>query len=374
MCILCNKGAIMKKILCVASTASHISNFHMPYINALSGEPEKYKVLTMANANGKGGVDFDICFHKKMFSLKNLKATKQIEKILRDENFDVVFLNTSLASFFVRLAIKKLKNKPKVINIVHGYLFDKNTGFAKKTLLSTAEKFTRNVTNHIITMNQEDFVFASEKKLSKNEVHFINGMGIQNRTNGEDLFSNDISNGFEFTFIGELSGRKNQGFLIKFIKRLSDENINARLNLVGEGSSKDEYQKLAKKLKIEDKINFCGYTKDISAIFKRTNFYVSASKIEGLPFNIVEAMNAGQIVISADAKGCVDLIQDQKNGMLFKMNDMDDFVSKFKMIKDDISLQNKMRIEAKKTAKKYLIDAIFDENEKLFESLINSKE
>lgn len=368
------KGAIMKKILCVASTASHISNFHMPYINALNSQPEKYKVLTMANAGGNGGVDFDIGFHKKMFSLKNLKATKEIEKILKNENFDVVILNTSLASFFVRLAIKKLKNKPMVINIVHGYLFDKNTGFIKKTLLSTAEKLTKNVTNHIITMNQEDFLLASEKKLSKDGVHFINGMGIPNRTNGEDLFLDDFSNGYELTFIGELSGRKNQGFLIKFIKRLLDENIDAKLNLVGEGSSKDEYQKLAKKLKIEDRINFCGYTKDISAIFKRTNFYVSASKIEGLPFNIVEAMNAGQIVISADAKGVVDLIQDQKNGILFKMNDMDDFVSKFKTIKDDVSLQNKIRKEAKKTAKKYLIDAVFDENEKLIETLIDSKE
>lgn len=362
----------MKKILCVASTISHILNFHMPYINALKQEPENYQVFTMAKGDGKNELDFDIDFHKKMFSLKNLKAKKEIYKILKKENFDVIFLNTSLAAFFVRLAVKKLKKKPIVINIAHGYLFDKKTGFVKKTLLSTAEKYVKNVTDYIITMNGEDYEYAKSHRLAKKGVFNIQGMGIQSKRTNGDAYSDDFSNGYTFTFIGELSGRKNQGELIRFIKRLDDDGVSAKLNLVGEGGKKQEYIALAKDLEISKNVNFLGYTKDIEKVLKQTNFYVASSKIEGLPFNIVEAMNAGQIVISADTKGTVDIIKNGENGMIYELGNIDDFVKKFYLVKDDIKLQEKLRENAKITAKNYLIDAVFDENISLFKKLINS--
>ena len=68
-----------KKILYAASTASHLQNFHEPYIHALR---ETHNVLTMANGDG---VDLPIAFDKSFFSLKNLRSIFQIRKILKRE-------------------------------------------------------------------------------------------------------------------------------------------------------------------------------------------------------------------------------------------------------------------------------------------------
>ena len=106
------------KILITASTMVHIKNFHLPYIEKFKENGDEVYVL----ANGEGA-DFNVPFEKKTLSFKNLALISKIRKILKQEQFDVIYLHTTLAAFYVRLALKGLKKKPYVINTVHGYLF-----------------------------------------------------------------------------------------------------------------------------------------------------------------------------------------------------------------------------------------------------------
>jgi predicted outer membrane protein len=107
----------MSKILYAASVASHLRAFHERYISALKAEGHEVKTL----ASGEG-VDYNVPFEKKMLSSANKKCRKEIRKILDTEHFDTVILNTSLAAFHIRLAARK-RNRPRIVNIVHGYLF-----------------------------------------------------------------------------------------------------------------------------------------------------------------------------------------------------------------------------------------------------------
>lgn len=368
-----------KKVLYVASTMEHIENFHMPYIGGL--KEQGIEVLVMATGEGHSGIkpDFDIPFEKKITSIKNFKLVKKIKNIIKNNNFDVIILNTTLAAFFVRLAVKKLKNKPKVINIAHGYLFSKLTGKLKTTVMLTAEKFVKKVTDNILVMNNEDFEIAKKNKLCKGEIYKINGMGINGDKRISTLNKNakkvlkEQSQKVKFTFIGELSNRKNQSFLIECISKLASEGVDAHLDLVGTGSKEDELKAQAKELKVEDRINFVGYDKNISKYLNETDYYVSASKIEGLPFNILEAMAAGCLIISADVKGCNDLIINEESGMLYSFNDIDDFINKFKLLHSDKQLQNKIRKNAQEIAKKYELDAVYKDNIQILTNLINEK-
>lgn len=358
-----------KKVLVVASTSDHLMNFHVPYIEELK---KTCDVLTMAKDNGVKFADFDISFEKKILSFSHYKVVKQIRNILKEHNFDVVFLNTSLAAFIVRYAIKGLKKKPRVVNIVHGYLFGEKSCFIKRMAYLLAEKVCRKVTDNIVVMNNEDYDIAKKYKLCKGEVYKIMGMGIngdrfkssakKNRGNEEEI---------TFSFIGELSTRKNQMFLLKFIRDLKKFNINAKLNLIGDGFLKNKIVKRIKKYGIEDQVVMVGYIQNIEEYINKSNYYICASKIEGLPFNILEAMFAGSVVFSSDIKGTVDLIDDLENGVLFKLNDMDDLINKFRLVKNNITLQNKLRKNAAVTAKKYLLAEVFEGNAKLFKELVD---
>ena len=164
----------------------------------------------------------------------------------------------------------------------------------------------------------------------------------------------DVKNNPKFSFIGELSARKNQLFLIKFVEELKKFGFEPTLNLIGWGIQKKKLEKYIKKHNLEESVKLIGYDTEIETHLAESDYYVCASKIEGLPFNILEAMFAGSVVFSSDIKGTVDLIDDLENGVLFKLNDMDDLINKFRLVKNNITLQNKLRKNAAVTAKKYL--------------------
>ena len=186
--------------------------------------------------------DFDIAFEKKIISFKHCACVRKIYNILKEQNFDTIILNTSLAAWIVRRAIKRLKNKPNVINIVHGYLFDEKSSFVKKFGYVRVEKHFKNVTNSVVVMNNEDLDIVKTYKLAKDHVVKIEGMGIDGeRFNKTHEKKYDVKNNPRFSFIGELSARKNQLFLIKFIEKLKKFGFEPTLNLIGWGVQNTEW-------------------------------------------------------------------------------------------------------------------------------------
>ena len=148
-----------KKVLFTASTASHIRNFHLPYLRAFCehgwtvhvacGGPEavipdahKVKILP---------------FRKKMLAAENLQAARTLRRMMEEEQYDLISTHTSLAAFFTRVAVKGMKKRPPVACMLHGYLFDEETPWLKQAVLLTAEKWMASVTDLLLTMNEWDY-------------------------------------------------------------------------------------------------------------------------------------------------------------------------------------------------------------------------
>ena len=284
------------KILIVASTTVHIKNFHIPYIEEM--KKRGHTVLVMANGEG---ADFNIPFKKRTLSLKNLFLTSKIKKIIKKERFDRILLHTTLAAFYVRLALKGMKNRPYVINTVHGYLFSENSSSLKRKVYLSCERLLKKQTDVIVTMNQQDYKIATENKLCLGNVYNTNGMGVKKMPRGTYKPSDDM---LRLTFVGEISRRKNQIFLVNALKLLP----NATLTLVGDGDERRSLESFAKKNGLSDRLKITGFTSEKQAYFESTDIYVSASSIEGLPFNIMEAMCFGLPIVASDIKGQRDLL------------------------------------------------------------------
>ena len=92
----------------------------------------------------------------------------------------------------------------------------------------------------------------------------------------------------------------------------------AVLWLVGDGGSKENLRALAEELSITDSVRFWGHKSNPCDFIRAADLYISPSKKEGLPFNVIEALGCGKTVIASDIKGHRDIIEDGKNGFLFK--------------------------------------------------------
>lgn len=366
----------MKKILFAASTLSHIENFHIPYLKYF--KDNGFEVHILGTPNNKSEINYadkiyTIKFEKSMFSINNFKNIFKISKIIKSENYDIVSLHTTLAAFFVRLGILISLHKTKlVINTVHGYLFDDNTSFFKKVIFILSEKIVQPVTNTIIVMNSDDYVIAEKYNLYKNNLYLINGMGVntskfpattyENKCKLREQF-NFSKNDFVLVYAAEFSKRKNQKFLIECMAELLNEGFhNIKLLLLGDGKLFDETVSYAKELNVYDNIVFAGYKKNTCSYYQLSDVCISASRIEGLPFNIVEAMSTGLPIVASKIKGHMDLVTDNSNGFLYEYNNTDEFCTKIKVLYNDRNLLYTMSKNSIEISKKYSLNSVFKNN------------
>lgn len=321
-----------KKILYAASVMTHINNFHMQYIAKL--REDGYDVRVMARGEG---ADYNVPFDKKMLSSSNTACRAEIRRIIERERFDVIILNTSLAAFHIRLCLPK-QDRPRVVNIVHGYLFSEHTGFLKRRVLLAAERLVAKKTDAIIVMNEDDRRIAERYKLCLGKVYVSRGMGasVKPQVTPCDSIRQELGckDKYVLAFVGELSGRKNQAFLINAMNSIKNRIPNAVLWLVGDGKERESLMELAQRVDLTSSVFFLGQRKDACDVMRACDLYVSASSIEGMPFNIIEAMGCGKCVLASDIKGHRDIINDGKGGFLFEFGSMRKFVDKVAAIHD----------------------------------------
>ncbi len=429
----------MKKILYVASSYGHILSFHIPYIKKLKDigfevhvaaagvpetiEPQKTLKGELTSTKTEHNINNDIMldgtlminvpFEKNMLSLKNFVCTFKLVKLLKKEQYDIISVHTSLAAFFVRLAVMfyKLskscskghifinnhkKNKNLItINTVHGYLFDENTSFIKRNILLCAEKLTKPATEILVVMNEQDYEIAQKYKLYKYKLVKIPGVGIDterfSRAKVEEELVRDAerqklginSDDIVLIYAAEFSKRKNQRMLIEAMENLPEK---VKLFLAGRGEQLEECKKIALKRGLDkantelhsnrakneifrDRIEFLGHVKNLERYYYISDICVSSSRSEGLPFNVMEAMAMGLPVVATNVKGHQDLVEEGLNGYLYDYDYIDGFVEAIvKMIDDkenNIKISNNNIIKAQK----YGLNKVIDEGIEVYTKL-----
>lgn len=301
------------KILIAASSMVHINNFHRPYIERF--KEMGHDVYVMASGEG---ADFNVPFKKRSLSFSNFKLSYKIRAMLKKEEFDVIYLHTSLAAFWVRMALRGVKKKPYVINTVHGYLFGSSSGRIHNRLYLFCERLLKKQTDDIVVMNREDYEIATKNKLCKGQVYLTNGMGVNFKS--EEVTPIKRNDGkISLMYVGEISKRKNQIFLAEAMKYLEGYT----LTLVGDGDGRAEIEELVSKNNLGDRVFITGFTKQAYEYIAGCDIYVSASGIEGLPFNIMEAMYLGKPIVASDVKGQNDLLSAE---CLYPFNDTGAYV------------------------------------------------
>ena len=218
------------------------------------------------------------------------------------------------------------RKRPRVINFVHGYMFPKMPKTLRDKIFLLCERALKKKTDYIMVMNSEDYGIAANYALALNGVKMTRGMGA--KVSASDYLPVELrrerkkdTKRFVICFIGELCKNKNQRMLICAMPKIKIRVPSAVLWLVGDGGSKENLRALAEELSITDSVRFWGHKSNPCDFIRAADLYISPSKKEGLPFNVIEALGCGKTVIASDIKGHRDIIEDGKNGFLFKTGD-----------------------------------------------------
>lgn len=319
----------MKKILIATTIQNTAEAFLIPHIKML--EKNGYEVWIATNIHKeipeelKENKWINISFSRNPFSKNSFKAIKEMRNLIKNNEFEMVHFHTPVASFLGRYAAMKEKQK-NIIYTAHGFHFFKGAPLQNWLIYYSMEKLATNWTDKIITINEEDFQRAQKMSRKNTKVYKIDGVGLnlENYRNGdfkkikEELKISE--NEFVISIIGELNKNKNQMQLLKAVSFLKNKGINnIRIVLVGIGNQENILKKEAEKNNL--KVDFLGYRKDVKDIIAASDIICSMSYREGLPRNIMEGMAQGKPFIVTNIRGNQDIIKNNKNGFLVKVND-----------------------------------------------------
>lgn len=354
-----------RKVLFTASTCAHIVNFHLPSLRKFREEGWTVHVACGGAAADIPYADETVDFplKKSMWSPGNFKAAVALGKKMRRERYALVCTHTSLAAFFTRLALRGQRERPLVANMVHGYLFDDSTPWPKRRLLLGAERLLAADTDLVLTMNRWDLELAKKYRLGR-KVAQVPGVGVDfSRFDGTPQDSRRRlrekmaipADAFVLIYAAEFSARKSQAVLIRAMERMPE---NVVLVLAGEGALRPECEAMARRSGLNGRVLFPGQVRDIPAWYAMADAAVSASRSEGLPFNIMEAMYAGLPVAASDVKGHQDLITDGETGLLYPYGDEKACAEQLRRLLGSEPLRRRLAGNARESVKQYGLDRV----------------
>ncbi|MBA2115613.1 glycosyltransferase family 4 protein [Bremerella alba] len=119
--------------------------------------------------------------------------------------------------------------------------------------------------------------------------------------------------------------RKGLEVLLDAMADLQERGHLIRLRAVGPFET-PEYEatilERVRQLKLEDAIDWVGFTRDVNAQFSQMDLFVLPSLFgEGLPMVVLESMAAGTPVVATDVEGVTEAITDGQSGIIAKPND-----------------------------------------------------
>jgi glycosyltransferase involved in cell wall biosynthesis len=219
--------------------------------------------------------------------------------------------------------------KDDLVSLFAMFLYKHSFRFAKK----------------VFFQNQEDLQLFLDKKLVPcHIVDLVPGSGIDLQKFAPFAFKRNEK--FTFLLISRLITDKGIMEYIQAIKKLSEQGLHARFQLLG---AVDALHKRGIKKEIINEwiesgvVEYLGTTNDVRQFIQQADCVVLPSYREGTPRSLLEAASSSKPIIATNVPGCKQVVENNYNGLLCNLKDPDDLAEKMKrMARLSDSLLKKM--------------------------------
>ena len=357
-----------KKVLLTATVQSHICQFHKPLVQVLHNKGYEVHVAARDNLAEKNGLKldfadkvYDVPFARSPKSLDNLRAYRQLKKIIDSGDYDVIHCNTPMGGIVTRLASIGARRKgTKVYYTAHGFHFYKGAPKKNWLFFYPIELLFSWMTDKIITITDEDYKLARKRFFCR--AYRIHGVGVdeQRYTSVSDEEKKQLKTEMGFKpdqkiilCVGELLPNKNQYMAIHMMKEIVKVYPDAQLLIAGNGSEKENLESEIRRCGLQNNVQMLGYVTNLQDYQHITDVSVSCSKREGLPLNIVEAMLSKTPVVASYNRGHRELIRDGETGYIVKVDDVKAMAEKVLVLLGDEIVTERICARAKNNALNY---------------------
>ena len=300
-----------------------------------------------------------------------LALSSRLVGIVKKYKIDVLHVHYAIPHAYAALMAKQMLNAQNinipVVTTLHGTDI---TLVGSHPSYKTAVEFSINNSDYVTSVskslkNDTLSLFSIKQKI---EVipNFVN-LDKYSRKSSKNNLSN--KNHKIITHVSNFRKVKRIMDIIEIFNGIQQQ-IPAKLFMIGDGPEKNKAEKKANELGIKDKITFFGKSNETNKILSFSDLFILPSEIESFGLSALEAMAANVPVISTNAGGIPELNTDNFSGILSNIGDVDKMIKDSIMILSDEKILNNFKTNARKRAEDFDIHKIVPLYEKIYNKLI----
>ncbi len=269
---------------------------------------------------------------RAMDPVRDVRALVELRRLFRRMAPDIVHTHNPKPGLYGRVAARAAR-VPVVVNTVHGLYALPEDRFRKRAVVYTLERVAAMCSNAELIQNPEDIETLSRLGVPRTKLRFLgNGVDLERfdparvdaRRRAEvraelGVGADEILCGA----VGRLVWEKGYREVFAAAERLQRDAPNVRVVVVG---PTDTHKADALGAEDVDRarqtgVIFTGERSDVADLYAAMDMYVLASYREGFPRSAMEASAMGVPVIATNVRGCRQVVDDGRNGVLVPVRD-----------------------------------------------------
>ncbi|NEO02748.1 MAG: glycosyltransferase family 4 protein, partial [Moorea sp. SIO3I7] len=174
------------------------------------------------------------------------------------------------------------------------------------------------------------------------------------------------------TSIGRLTKQKGFDILINAFPKIAHNYPDWQILIIGEGQLRPELLALINRLNLSNRVVLVGRLSNPFPVLKKSEFFVMASRWEGFPMAHCEALACGLPVIATDClTGPKEIIRHNVDGVLVPNEDVEALATAMENLMSNSAERQRLASRATEVTKRFALEKILQDWEKLFQEVIN---
>lgn len=313
----------------------------------------------------RGSTHYALPVHKKnLFSM--IKLVKEVRAIIEKEQIDIVHARSRVPAWISYFACKG--TKASFVTTCHGYyqskLFSSVMGFGKLVIVPS-----KAIGRHMV----EDFGVAAQAIRHIPRSVDISKFTFRTNTHHESGAPRTVA------IVGRVTPLKGHTYFLQAMAQVVRSMPFVRVWIIGDVPPdkmdyKKELEDLVDRLQLKKYVEFLGNRSDVPELLKQVDVVVlSTVTQEAFGRVILEAQAAGVPVVATKVGGVVDIIDDEKTGLLVMPKDTTSMARQvLRLLRDPALGQQLSKAALEKIRQQYLLEHQANKTLAVYDELLKS--
>lgn len=294
---------------------------------------------------------FHIPLIREIKPITDIKCLLHIIKLLKELKPDRIHCHSAKAGILGRIAGAYLKISTYYTPHAYSYLSAESN--FKRLFFKSIEKAFRFFPAKTIACSYSEYNRTINDLKFKEKKVFLWKNSITDIIKEKQLKTTSKLPKKFICSIGRPSYQKNTELLVETILEVKKSIKEIHLVILGVGFYSPSYKNVENFIKKNDLSNNITLIpwlqrEEVIEVLRKSKFYISTSRYEGLPYSVMEALALSKPCIVTNVDGNKDLIKDNYNGFLIKEDSLKLSQAVIEFFKNE-DLLNRMSIGARKT-------------------------